>query len=231
MKIKYPDIYNRYRKLKGPIRAVKVPKSRRNANIESSATPGLETPKSGGEGGTPASAGQHDGSQYTHEHDQHEVQHAGVHGEHAHEQQHDHHQQHAHAHQHDQHQHFTQHQDLSLDVDGMGDMSSLQPDNVGVGVGVGVDDYNVDVGEGEHDINEMNLEEQEMLAQFANQSAPSDLAQALLRLPSGPHPHGEDAARLEEVLKMARMAAGENLGGEMEGGVKGENAWDSIDGL
>jgi hypothetical protein len=30
--IKYPDIYNRYRKLKGPIRAIKIPKSRRQPN-------------------------------------------------------------------------------------------------------------------------------------------------------------------------------------------------------
>ena len=46
MKIKYPDIYNRFRKLRGPIRAIKIPKCRQDQFLNgtaSTSTPTLES--------------------------------------------------------------------------------------------------------------------------------------------------------------------------------------------
>jgi hypothetical protein len=53
----------------------------------------------------------------------------------------------------------------------------------------------------------LDLSGHAMLAQLASQHGHADLAQALMRLPSGPADHDDQARLEEEVLKMANLAA------------------------
>jgi hypothetical protein len=188
MRIKYPDIYNRFRKLKGPIRLIKIPKSRQKMQSGASSDHmGSATPT---EQVNPLDLGQ--GSNLQHQH------------------QHQHHNHHNHMDAMTS-QHLT-------GLEGLGDMGVL-PSN-----GSGIDHQF-----GENTVDGLDLSGHEMLAQFADQSGHSELAQALMRLPSGPNGDGDDASRLEEeVMKMARMAAESAAAAEQE---KEDDEWAGLDGM
>jgi len=184
MKIKYPDIYNRFRKLKGPIRLIKIPKSRQKVH-----------------NGTP---NEHAGSITPTE----QVDPMDIGGSSS----HSHHHHHHHHHGIDM---SSQNQHLGLEELG----------HIGVMPSAG---SGMDHQFGENTVDGLDLSGHEMLAQFADQSGHSELAQALMRLPSGPNGDNDDASRLEEeVMKMARMAA-ENAAAEQD---KEDDEWAGLDGM
>lgn len=178
MKIKYPDIYNRFRKLKGPIRLIKIPKSRQKIQTTSDDQNGSATPSEQASG---LDLGQ-SGSNHNH------------HGMDA-----------------MTSQHLT-------GLEGLGDMGVLPSSGAGI-----------EHQFGENTVDGLDLSGHEMLAQFADQSGHSELAQALMRLPSGPNGDGDDASRLEEeVMKMARMAAESAAAAEQD---KEDDEWAGLDGM
>lgn len=186
MKIKYPDIYNRFRKLKGPIRLIKIPKSRQKIQSGTSNDHmGSATPT---EQVDPLDLGHSSNHQHQHQH-----------------------------HNHHDHMDAMTSQHLS-GLEGLGDMGVLPSGGSGM-----------EHSFGENTVDGLDLSGHEMLAQFADQSGHSELAQALMRLPSGPNGDGDDASRLEEeVMKMARMAAESAAAAEQD---KEDDEWAGLDGM
>lgn len=150
-KIKYPDIYNRFRKLRGPIRAIKVPKCRQgpNGKAADSLEPFPEADEAGSstlDNGLPEETTNH-----------------------------------------------------LANLEAMGNLDVLPSTDNGLDQQFAMDGGNDDV--------QLDLSGHAMLAQLASQHGHSDLAQALMRLPSGPSVPDEQSRLEEEVLKMANLAA------------------------
>ena len=217
MKIKYPDIYNRFRKLKGPVRLIKIPKSRLRAAAAQNGGRGSPSRASGS--GTPVDPSQMDGpANGTPSGEYHET--AGANGV----------------------PHSTAEQDGLAQLEALSHLGVLPPDDpgdhhFGSGSGIGV---GVGVGSGAHQQHHqhqhqhqhhLDLSGQEMLAHFAQDSGHSELAQALMRMPSaavgGSGEEDADAKRLEEeVMKMAKMAAESAAAAE-----KADDEWGDFDAM
>jgi len=230
MKIKYPDIYNRFRKLKGPVRLIKIPKSRLRAAAAQSGRRGSSARASGS--GTPADASQIEGGETgTPSGEYHDI--AGSTGA----------------------SHSAAEAEGLAQLEALGHLGVIQADDpgdhhfgsgggigVGAGAGVGVG-MGVGVGSGAHghghthtlqhahQQHHLDLSGQEMLAHFAQDSGHSELAQALMRMPSaavgGSGEEDADAKRLEEeVMKMAKMAAESADAAE-----KADDGWGDFDAM
>lgn len=155
-KIKYPDIYNRFRKLRGPIRSIKIPKCRQNESLKHI-------------NGKPSES--EEGSEVVEEGMESATAHNGLPEETA--------------------THLA-------NLEAMGNLDVLPTTDDGL-------EHQFDVDGGD-DV-QLDLSGHAMLAQLASQHGHSDLAQALMRLPSGPSAPDEQTRLEEEVLKMANLAA------------------------
>jgi hypothetical protein len=203
MKIKYPDIYNRYRKLRGPIRATKEPKPKRLSkkrkraleeaeNTGNSATPDILDPNTNSAVDPILASGEY----MTHQVDDNAI---------------------------NLHNHESR--DLSHTYAGP-QIKADHDDGVLRNLGNGAEnDNSVD-----HQF-DVDLSSHEMLAQFADQQGHADLAQALLRLPGGPDSSSTDHQNHQSGSSHQNGGIGVNIGDGPRNGVHGdEDDHDGVDG-